>query len=87
MPDNPLGQVLSSSSGVGILPFGEGKCAQFSDWYRAVFIYPDSNLVDSTVTAIHGYYVNKYCNSHLCKPGLMVRYHRGGIRQITKVVR
>ena len=87
VPVNPLGQVLSSSSGVRILPFREGKCAQFSDGYRANFIYPDSDLVYPTVTASHGYYANNYCSSHLFKPGLMVRYHSGGMRQITRVVR
>ena len=34
-----------------------------------------------------GHYASEYCSSHLFKTGLMVRYHSGGMRQITRVVR
>ena len=74
-------------SGVSILPCREGICAQFPDGYRADFIYPDSNLVYTAVTAIHGHYAFEYCSSHLFKHGLIVRCHSGGMRQITRVVR
>ena len=84
---NSLGQVLSGSSGVDKLTFQKGKCAQCPDWYREDFIYPDSNLVYPAVTASHGHYASECCIFHLFKPGLMVRYHSGGMRQITRVVR
>ena len=87
MPINSLGQGGFRSSRIYILLYGKSKIAQFSYKDGTGFSHTYPKLVNTIITISHESYAGVYCNSHSFKPGVMMWYHRGGMRQITRVVR